>query len=476
MQLPIKLWPSTDTNKLVDAIAEANRDNKRIILMPGLHLTKPGRSLKISVGRNGLYIKGTLNPGAFSTIKRPDNAIDLDHSDSNHGLFFIPSKPTDAEWAGIQNWRTHTTVNKETQMTSTYKYAVIIRGVIKIEGVQFDCNMGNQGLPSVMPSEKIEHSAMLGFSGEKYNHDSYPGKSIFVAFESVVINNTRTIHGGYADDIWISRGYCRPNIAKVSINKISSQNRINNKRATISFSGLAQSVDIQNANIFKLEAEESSSQWDKLPGDPITRANRYSFWKLKNIVCDMFDLAAKGQAIFLDADNIESKKSTNLYQLGGQIRNSTFNMLPQPTPLNRLNALTFKKVNWIFTPFRNAKGNFAGLSPRAQYGEPCSATFIQNIFKLNGELETDAATEQHCLIETEYLAGTGNEVTLKFQNCSYDERFGHEAKTCIAKVFSQGQWKFKIADFMGIPLTSALLIKSTATINTVGHNVIVDIP
>jgi hypothetical protein len=472
----ITLWPSASNEALVNAITEATRDNKRIVLMPGPHLTKPGYLQKISIGKNGLNIKGSLSPGEYSSIKRPDKAIDLLRSDSNYGLFFIPAKPTEKEWLSVKKWKTQSTVNPKTGVVTTFQYAVIIRGAIKIESLELDCNMGKQELPATMPSEKIEHSAMLGFSGQKYKNDSFPGKFIFVGFESVTINNIRTVRGGYADDIWISRGYFRPNIGKVSINNISSRNRINNKRATISFSGLSQNIEIKNANIFKLEAEETSSRWNELPGEPITPASQYSNWKLKNIKCEMLDLAAKGQAIFINADNIESTKSTNLYQLGGLIKNSTFNMLPQPTPLNRLNALTFKNVTWIFSAYRNAKGNFIGIAPTPQYGERCSATFIQNTFSVNGELVTDAATEQHCLVATEYSAVAGNEVTLEFSNCNYDKRFGNENKTHIAKVFSRGQWKIKKSDFIRIPMERALLINQTATINNIGNNIVITIP
>ncbi|HNU89242.1 MAG TPA: hypothetical protein PKJ94_13160, partial [Ferruginibacter sp.] len=247
----ITLWPSTNQNQLVDAIAEANRDNKQIRLMPGRHLTKPGYRNRIPIGKNGLTIKGTLTTGEYSSIERPGNAIDLERSDSNYGLFFIPAKPTDAEWRSVKKWRTHRVVNATTGAVTTYKYAVLLRGKIKIENTQVNCNMGNQGLPASMPSEKIEHSAMIGFSGEKYANSAYPNKFIFVGFESVTINNVRTIRGGYADDIWISRGYFRPNIGRVIINKVTSKNRVNQKRATISFSGLTQKAEITNCNVFR---------------------------------------------------------------------------------------------------------------------------------------------------------------------------------------------------------------------------------
>jgi hypothetical protein len=62
-------------------------------------------------------------------------------------------------------------------------------------------------------------------------------------------------------------------------------------------------------------------------------------------VFENLDLAAKGKAILLDGDIIESTQSTGLYQIGGMIKNAVFNMLPYPTSLNRLNALILKKRN-----------------------------------------------------------------------------------------------------------------------------------
>lgn len=94
-------------------------------------------------------------------------------------------------------------------------------------------------------------------------------------------------------------------------------------------------------------------------------------------------------------------------------------------------------VTWIFSAYRNTKGNFIGIAPRPQYGERCSAKFINNTFRVNGHLVTDASTEQHCLIETEYLAEAGNEVKFGFSGCTYDARFGHDTKTYIAKVMSE---------------------------------------
>ena len=115
--------------------------------------------------------------------------------------------------------------------------------------------------------------------------------------------------------------------------------------------------------------------------------------EIKIIGCETLDLAANGKAIFLTADNVKTDKSIILYQIGGLIRNCIFNLLLQLTSLNRLNALTFKKVTWIFSPNQNSRGYFVGTALRGQYGEPWSAIFIQNIFKVNGNLIINPLTK-----------------------------------------------------------------------------------
>jgi len=475
MELSIRLSPSKDVDALTNTIIEANKNKQQVTLMPGIHYTRPAIGLKIPINKNGITIKGT--PGdKGSIIKRPVNAINLNRPDNNYGLFFVPSPPTEKEWRSVKKWKLFTH-EQEDGSNTTFEYTVITRGDVKIEHVNLDCNMANQSLPANIESGKIEHAAMLGFSGQKYTNQAYPNKVIFVAFKSVTINNVITEHGGYADDIWITRGYFRPNIKKVSMSNITSRNRINAKRATISFSGLAQNVELSNINVFRLEAEETSARWNELPGDLIEmRGNRYSNWKLKNITCEVFDLAAKGKSIFIQGDNIQSTESTNLYQLGGKITNSVFNLQNHPTPLNRLNAIIFKKVKWIFTFYINEKGNFIGLAPRPQYGENCSATFIENEFKVNGTLVTDASTEQHCLVETETIEGEGNDINLVFKNCRYDNRFGKDDKTYIAKVFAKGEWQFRLVDFKSIPIDKALLIKKTALKTVTGGILKIVIP
>lgn len=465
----INLPSSNNPNTLVEAIILANQTGAKLNLLAGSHLTKPGHNQKIPIGKKGLHITGSLSIGEFSSIKRPDNAIDLLHSDSNYGLFFVPSAPTPAEWVGVSLWKTYTN-----EANDTIEYAVITRGSIKIENLEINCNMGNQGLPTNMASNLIEHSAMIGFAGQKYSNPAFPNKFIFVGFESITFNNIRTNKGGYADDIWISRGYFRPNIGKVSIKNITSQNRINEKRATISFSGLTQKVEITNANIFKLEAEETSGVWKDLPGDAINPTNQYSFWKLDTIVCEYLDLAAKGKAIFLNAKNIKTSKSAYLYQIGGLVQNCTF-IVPagEDRRLFRLNAPVFKKVTWLISA--DANGKIMGLSPRSQYGDPCSAIFERNTFKIKDNQSFNSGF----LIETEYSTiPATNAVNLELRNCVYDNRVGSLAfpNTHIAKVHERGHWKFRTADFGGIPQNMALLIKPTAITTTNGGFLEVAIP
>jgi hypothetical protein len=75
------------------------------------------------------------------------------------------------------------------------------------------------------------------------------------------------------------------------------------------------------------------------------------------------------------------------------------------------------------------------------------------------------------LIETEYSTTPAtNAVNLEFRKCVYDSRVGSPTfpNTHIAKVHERGHWKFKVADFGGIPQNMALSIKPTATTVTNG--------
>jgi hypothetical protein len=117
--------------------------------------------------------------------------------------------------------------------------------------------------------------------------------------------------------------------------------------------------------------------------------------------------------------------------------------------LNRLNALIFKKVTWLFTA--DANGEVFGLALRAQYGETCSAVFKHNTFKVKGSFTKGV------LIESEYSRVLPeNSVNFEFSNCVYDKRFGSTAfpNTYIAEAYERGHWTFNLSDFVGLPVDS----------------------
>ena len=103
--MAIQLPPSGDINTLANAIETATATNQPLVLLPGVHYTKPGYNLSIPIGPHGLSLTGT----AAAHIQRPDHSVGdnpLHRRDDNFGIFLVPSAPTTAEVAGIQ-WQTH---------------------------------------------------------------------------------------------------------------------------------------------------------------------------------------------------------------------------------------------------------------------------------------------------------------------------------------------------------------------------------
>ena len=458
---PIILSPSSNEDTLVNSINLAILTNATLELLPGYHLTKRGVRQKIKVGANGLHIKGTLSSSmpVFSSIKRPNGAIEIHKTDDNYGLFFIPDDPTPAELALITTWYPYTDAHGV-----SFQYAVLMRGNILIEGVELDCNMGNQGL--AVGQEECEHSAMVGFAGTsvEYATGALAGKRVYIAFENVKMDNIRTIRGGFADDIWISRGYFRPNIGTVSITNIHSSPRLNSKRTTISVSGLVQNMIVGDAFIYGLECEDTvagEGTWSERPGLPLPLENKkHSFWKLNNITCDILDLAAKGKAINLEAVNIVTRKAVMLSETSGFVNNSIFRVVnTEGRRLFRMDDILFYKVKWLFTAIpANAAvdaGKVNGLRPTSQYGDICKATFRKNKFLCDSK---DADIKSGQLIDSEYSSLLSNTVNLRFEECIYDARFGSGAaddpnnrfsQTNIALVKERGDWFFNRIDFGG---------------------------
>ena len=461
MSAPIDLFPSTEPDAFANAILQASTDNMDIVLHPGLHFTKPGqgKNHRIKIGENGLRIKGSVFGSEYAIIKRPDFSIPIGsieednyskEADDNYGLFFIPDDATLADFALVTSWKEHTDENN-----NTFQFTVIIRGSIVIENLFIDCNMGNQNLhalyenPPVNKKRPAEHSCMLGFAGTSTKGTGdYEGKKIYIAFSEVVIKNMITINGGFADDIWISRGYFNPNIERVTITDIISVNRVDPHRGTICFSGLAQTIEIENADIYRLECEETSSRWDELPRKK--NSLRLSQWNLRQITADRIEIAAKGKAIWMNATHLYSKLSFNVYQVGGTIAYSILNKGSE-SRLNRLNKLVFENVTWILTA--KDTGEMFGIRPTAQYGEVCEASFINNDFKVNGVFTNGS------LITSEYSRELPeNEVKVTFRDCTYDLRFGSPVfpDTFIISANERGTWRIQNSDFGNRSINRAL--------------------
>lgn len=446
---PIILDPSDPQRKLVEAIADAARLGVPLLLKPGTHFTQPGRQQKILIGSNGLRLGVApppfpVLPKPPAVIKRPDYAINLNAPDENFGLFFIPSHPTASEVAGV-TWKRH--VNSGGKL---FEFGVVIRGDIEIAGVMVDCNMGNQGLRP-LPKTAAEHSAMLGFAGKKYSKMLGPAgqlhqiprnspdipRVVYVGFRSVVLKNVVTANGGYADDVWISRGYFNPNIERVVIEKLSSLNRVNPKRATISFSGVCQTIQIKDVDIYKLEMEDDTKQhFNQLPrqSDQFTPSK----WELMGINAERIDLAAKGKVYVLKATDLTARKSFNLYQAGGSIMSSTL-AARSGLRLIRLNDFVFDGVTWQFKPDKT--GTVRGLRPTSQHGDPCSVTFRRNVFQVAGHPTSGQ------IINSKY-SGTNpqNRVTVSLTGCTYPQQFGRSASKPIARVMERGDWTFALED------------------------------
>jgi hypothetical protein len=361
MSPPLILPPSPDQDALINAIDEAMAADVTLLLEPGVHYTRPGVLKRIPVGANGLRIGSTgasplpiTSTATKACIRRPDHSIPQATPDSNFGLFFVPSKPTSEELARV-NWKQFDGAD------SPFEFDIIIRGCIEISRVLLDCNMQNQDLEA-LPQDAAQHSAMLGFSGYRYSAGSSPTglpRFVYVGFKSVTLKDMGFINGGFADDVWITytRGAFYPNIERVAINHVASAQRLNPRRATLSFSGLAQQVIIHDADIYNLHAEQDGN-WRDAPRRSSIFDN--STWNLADIRSELMEFGIKGKVVSLDARYLTVSEAFLVGYAGGVIADSVLR-IGSDGRFCRLDGLRFDRVTWQLPA--NANGEVIGISP-----------------------------------------------------------------------------------------------------------------
>jgi hypothetical protein len=434
---PIQLDASeTDQQALLNAINSASRQNVPLLLKPGTHLTKPGRANQIPIGINGLTV-GPLSPPPAkpATIKRPDHSIDLGHADDNHGLFFVPSPP-DRDESSQASWKHYQRQGEE------FEFAILVRGKIRIDGLSVDCNMGKQGLETLPPGKTAEHSCMLGFAGKKYPADPNPHtglrRFIFVGFESVELTNLHVSNGGYADEIWFSRGHFHPNIARVLVDRLISATRVNQKRATVDFSGLCQDITITNSKFFKLGCEATDVPYREMPR--MTPEFHPSVWTLSDLKLNRIDLGAHGRSYVIRGARLSATDQCVIHEAAGTIADSALTVTDRQR-LIALDHFVFRTVNWTL---KTSDGNTLGLKITADQGQPGTASFLGNVFDVQGR-----AAEQ-VVIDSEYSNGVpANRVRVTATGCRYPTTFGHPGEPPIAHVNERGRWTFAKADLEG---------------------------
>jgi hypothetical protein len=445
---PIVLPASTNEEALVKAIGDATTQGVPLLLGPGTHLTKPGRRNLIAISGHGLAIHSE-QPESPATIKRPDGAIDRAKPDENHGLFFVPDRPTDDELAHME-WQ------QRSDGHGAFELGVINRGAIQIDGVRVDCNMGQQDLEEVA-QDAAEHSCMLGFRGMRYDYLDSPRRTVYVGFESVLLTNIVTDNGGYAGDIWFSRqGDFYPDVLYVGVDRLVSTPRvINRDRATLDFSGLCQNVTITNSQIFELGMEDTAHPRDRLRADPFFQPSR---WWLSNITMDKLDLAADGKVYHIYGSGLRTSEYCNIYEAGGVISDSAFRV-GQNRRLIRENGLQFRNVTWTLDP--DPDGNSPGLKPTAQYGDPCNVSFINNVFNVSGSVSKGQ------IFDSEYTHDPVNRVQVMAIGCHYPDNFGYDEARPIANLQERGLWWFAPADLANRDIDVALPKRDTSEVQRV---------
>lgn len=437
---PIVLPPSTDHDALARAIAQASAAGVPLLLEAGTHPTEPGQNPPIEIGANGLRLGSAPGAHGAAIVARPDASLDPKRPDFNHGLWLVPARPTAAEIAGVA-WKTHQTSPQD----PPFEFGVVLRGDVEISDITVDCNMGAQGL-AALEQHAAEHSSMLAFAGQGYNVAPSPAgvrRTVFVGFNSVTVKNVHTTRGGFADDIWFTRGYFTPNIENVIIENVTDSDRVSPRRATIGFSALCQNIKIHKINVYNLHLEDSGETYDQQPR--AADVFQQSSWTLADVTAERMALVAKGKTYTIDATNVTVTGAFAVIQASGTIKNSTL-AIGQGTRLDRMNDFTFEGVTWHLSP--DAAGNVFGFKPVSKFTTECSVSFHNNRFLVDGTARAGSIVTSDLSVNTDdRTKDPGNRVTVSFIGCSYPEPFGRSAAMPIAAVRERGCWTFARADF-----------------------------
>ena len=371
----ITLEPTTEFDgslqtAIVDVLASGNPAT--VLLQPSSdgtlrNFTTPGHGNIIKVGPGGLRLFGaTSTGGTRPVIERPKDSIGPDQMDGNYGLYFIPSPPTADEQASIE-WKQH--IDPEGNAEKNFEFGIIMRGAVTIRGVIFDCNMGQQiHIPVDVQANQIEHSAMLGVRGHGYtvSKSDEPKRIVFVGFERVTVEDCLFIHGGHSDELLIDRGYFHPNIGRVILHNIEARERINGKRASVDFTGLARLIIMQNLDVesIRLEPRGKTRQYPR--NENIFRRCEMVATSIK---AGRASLGAKGDACRFIGTDWEVTGRFSITELRGNLSQSV--VVPAPGQDSRMIGMhnfLFDQVEWRFKP--NAEGLVIGLRPMSVTGNP----------------------------------------------------------------------------------------------------------
>ncbi|HEY7334155.1 MAG TPA: hypothetical protein VH639_04665 [Bryobacteraceae bacterium] len=469
--MAIELPPSSNVDALANAIQQATTSGEPLVLLPGVHLTKPGIKPVTPIGPNGLVMAGSNSgPLTFATIQRPKFSVGNNpqhKTDDNYGIFFIPSHPTRPELKNLQ-FHFHPPAPP---VNIPFEFAIIQRGDIKIGDIHLDCNMGQQNLKP----KSAQHSFMLGFSGASYRLTPGPNKlerRAFVSFNSVTLRNIRLLNGGFADDIRIEPGFdsnppgfFRPNIGLVEMTQITTGLRVNGEGNSIRFGGLAQRVAVNNCDIDSLILE-FDEDWSTFPGPP--GPFQPSQWNVAGVKARTIAFNAVGSVQTLEAANLDARASFTVSNAAGQIfGGSRLTFAPNDVQLANLRQFLFQ--NCVFTLPQKA-GIVNGIDLITKPGKTCSARFR------GCEFTTAGAVQKGHLILSESTKDPANQVTADFENCRYDPALAPNADILVANLALRGDYTFLKSDFAGLDITTAIKFPKTGQMINQGATALVHIP